>query len=235
MATTGYLTRRQAQSLDERAVKDYGMSSLVLMENAGRGCADVLCRLGIEGPVVICCGRGNNGGDGFVLARHLDLRGYPVDVWMADEGPLGTPDAATNLQILRKAGIAVRSWNDGQRMDEWQRNVERADWIIDALLGTGVRGAPRPPFDQWIEAINEAACRKLAIDLPSGLDCDEGTAAGVAVRADHTCTFVAPKAGCTNPDASAYTGKIHVVDIGAPRQLVDDVLGGDVAAGGSDA
>src|SRR5579863_6004134 len=107
--TPAVLNREQTREVDRRAAAEYGMSTLVLMENAGRGVADTLCRLGVSGPVVICCGKGNNGGDGFVVARHLDLRGVRVRVLVwADAGEL-SGDAGANFGILQKSGVPIET------------------------------------------------------------------------------------------------------------------------------
>jgi NAD(P)H-hydrate epimerase len=100
-----------------------------------------------------------------------------------------------------------------------------ADWIVDALLGTGARGEPRPPLGAVIEQLNAAAAKRLAVDLPSGLECDTGAAAQHTIRADETCTFVAMKRGFATPGARQYTGRVHVLNIGAPRRLVEEVMG----------
>ena len=105
-----------------------------------------------------------------------------------------------------------------------------ANWIVDALLGTGARGEPRPPLDAVIDQINAAAAKRLAVDLPSGLDCDTGVAARHTIRADETCTFVAMKRGFLSPGADRYTGRVHVLDIGAPRKLVEEIVGWDKGA-----
>ena len=102
--------------------------------------------------------------------------------------------------------------------------MSAATWIVDALLGTGTRGEPRPPLDAVIDQLNAAAALKLAIDLPSGLDCDTGEPARHTIRARHTCTFVAAKRGFLAPAAKPYLGRVHVLDIGARRKLVDEVL-----------
>jgi NAD(P)H-hydrate epimerase len=226
------LTRQQSGQVDRRASEQYGMSGLVLMENAGRGTADVLGQLmagaapTAAGPpqVIVCCGKGNNAGDGFVLARHLDLRGYRVHVLVWAEPAELYGDAAVNFHILKKAGPPLEifgSRHDGPRLAE---HLAGASWIVDALLGTGARGEPRPPLDAVIEQLNAAVAPKLAIDLPSGLDCDTGQAARHTIRAAATCTFVAPKRGFLAPGADRYTGRVYVVDIGAPRRLVEEVL-----------
>lgn len=215
------LTRQQAHDVDLRASRDYGMSGLVLMENAGRGCAALLERLGINGPVCICTGKGNNGGDGYVIARHLDNGGHRVRVASAvDPGTL-SGDAAVNHQVFAASGgtISVIGPTD------WDRELVGADWIVDALLGTGTRGDVRSPFTEAIAAINRASSPVLAIDLPSGIDCDTGDVMGTAVHARHTATFVAAKLGFQASGASDWTGDVHVIDIGIPRSLREELLG----------
>ena len=218
------LNRRQSRRLDTLAIEQYGMTGLVLMENAGRGVADTLCRLGISGPVVICCGRGNNAGDGFVLARHLDLRRYDVRVLLwADPSDL-TGDAAANYRILEHAGVPIvpmAAETDPARLD---REFAGAAWLVDALLGTGARGEPRPPLDMVIDRMNAAAAPILAVDVPSGLDCDTGEPAGHTIRAAHTCTFATAKPGFFAPEAEPYVGRLHVLDIGVPRRLIEELV-----------
>ncbi len=221
-----YLSRQQSRQVDQIAIEQFGMSGLVLMENAGRGCADTLCLLGVVGPVVICCGKGNNAGDGFVIARHLELRGHRARVLLWSSPQELPADAAANYAILSKSGAELwpapledhGGWLAGQ--------LQGAEWIVDALLGTGARGEPRAPLDEAIELMNAAAARRLAVDLPSGLDCDTGQASRHTFRADHTCTFVAAKQGFRAAAARPYVGRLHVVDIGAPRQVLEQVVGG---------
>jgi NAD(P)H-hydrate epimerase len=218
------LNRQQSQEVDRRAVAEFGMSSLVLMENAGRGLADKLHELGVRGPVAICCGRGNNGGDGFVLARHLDLRGVKVRVALwADPADL-RGDAAVNYSILSHCDVPIEVFGDNYDEGQLLRTLSGAEWIVDALLGTGSRGEPRPPLDRVIDQLNAHPAAKLAVDLPSGLDCDSGVAAAHTIRAAHTCTFVAEKPGFLVPSAHAFTGEVHVLDIGAPRKLIEDCI-----------
>ena len=220
------IDRRQAREIDRRASEVYGMASLILMENAGRGVADTLCRLGAKGPVVICCGKGNNAGDGFVLARHLDLRSISVRVLLWAEPAELTGDAGANFQILAKSGVPIEIYGACYDPQQIAAQLQDADWIVDALLGTGARGEPRAPLDAVIDAINAAPQRRLVIDLPSGLDCDTGQPAAHTVRADHTCTFVGWKSGFLAPAAAQYIGTVHVCDIGVPPQLVNEVLAG---------
>ena len=225
------ISREQARELDRRAEEEFGLPGIVLMENAGRGVADTLCRLGVGGKVVVCCGKGNNGGDGFVIARHLDLRGIEVQIltwgWPLIAGgqwpPGSASDAQRNYHIAHQSRLSLKACQDASGVEEI---LHDADWIVDALLGTGAHGEPRPPLDAVIDAINASGKRVMAVDLPSGLDCDTGQAARHTVRAAHTCTFVANKRGFLAPGASQYTGQVHICDIGAPRTLVEEILGG---------
>ena len=210
--------------MDRRAAEEYGLGGLVLMENAGRGVADRLEALGISGPVVICCGKGNNAGDGFVIARHLDLRGYEVRVLVWAEADELTGDAGVNFRVLQQMRLPLALFGKGHDAARLDAALAGAAWIVDALLGTGARGEPRAPLDAVIDQLNASPVPKLAVDLPSGLDCDTGEAAGHTIRAAHTCTFLAPKLGFLAPGAERYTGQVHVLDIGAPRRLVEDVL-----------
>ncbi|MFN0019817.1 MAG: NAD(P)H-hydrate epimerase [Pirellulaceae bacterium] len=210
------LTREQVRSIDGKAIGEFGMSGLVLMENAGRGCTDKLCELGIRGKVMIVCGRGNNGGDGFVIARHLDARGHDVRVVLIAKPEELRGDAAANYSVLNKAGFLVFG------EESLKEELPSADWIVDALLGTGVSGDPRPPISDVIKWLNASSARKLAVDLPSGLDCDTGLPGNPTFRADHTCTFVAPKVGFANTAAKQFLGTVSVHDIGVPRKLLEE-------------
>jgi NAD(P)H-hydrate epimerase len=214
------LSREQVREVDRRAIDEFGIPGLVLMENAGRGCVQVLLRLGCQGPVAIVCGKGNNAGDGFVIARHLDAAGVSVRVIL-----LGSPsdlrgDAAANHAVLTRCGLPLVDLSDGFEASRLAAELAGAEWIVDALLGTGASGPPREPFADAIRRMNAAPARKLAVDLPSGLHCDTGQPAEPTFRADHTCTFVAPKIGFAHPAARAALGEVHVVGIGVPRVLL---------------
>ena len=232
---TSILSRDQVRQVDRRAIEDYGMSGLVLMENAGRGVADAILSLGAHGPVVICCGKGNNGGDGFVIARHLDNRGKAVRVLLFADPDELRGDAAVNWHILERAGIAQESFGKDVTAAQLKPRLVDADWIVDALLGTGATGEPQPPYAEAIEAINAAVKKVLAVDLPSGLDCDTGAAARHTVVAEHTCTFVAAKPGFYKADAAHFTGRVHVIDIGVPHRLIRELLGSQDSDSFSDA
>jgi NAD(P)H-hydrate epimerase len=214
------LTRQQVRELDRRAIEEFGVPGIVLMENAGRGVAETICQLGLPGPAVICCGKGNNAGDGLVIARHLENRGLTVHVLMWAELDELPPDAAANLRIVLASGIPLDVFCLTDGMNALDAELADAGTIVDALLGTGARGEPRPPLDAVIDKLNASGRPIVAVDLPSGLDCDTGEPARHTVRATHTCTFVAPKPGLVRPASAAYVGQLHVIDIGAPRKLV---------------
>jgi NAD(P)H-hydrate epimerase len=217
------LSPAEVREVDRRAIAEYGMANIVLMENAGRGCADVLSQLGCKGSVAIVCGKGNNAGDGFVIARHLDLRGVPVRVLLVGASGDLRGDAAANYAIVSKAGIPIGHFSGRFDGAAFEAALAGREWIVDALLGTGTTGSPRPPLNEAIRLMNAAAAKRLAVDLPSGLDCDTGEPAEPTVRADVTCTFVAEKIGFSNSRAKSFLGEVKVLDIGAPRRLLEEV------------
>jgi len=220
------LTREQVRSLDKIAIESFGISGLVLMENAGRSCAlEAVSMLGGAkgGEVAIFCGKGNNGGDGFVVARHLSNNGAAVRVFLttgACKVLRRGGDAAVNLNIILKMGLQVTEITDKAGIKAAVEDSSRADLIVDALLGTGTEGEVRGLFCSLICAINEVGRPVLGVDLPSGLDCDTGLPLGCAVRCSRTVTFVMPKRGFQNPESIDYTGEVKVADIGIPRKLV---------------
>jgi len=217
------LSREAARALDRRAMDEAGVPGVVLMENAGRGCAELLMRLGIEGRVVVSCGKGNNGGDGFVIARHLDNAGVAVAVHLFADPAALTGDAAVNYRILAHSGPPITSYPHGDVDDaRLRQEFARADWIVDALFGSGLAGALRAPFDQIVRAINDSPARVFAVDIPSGLDSDTGQPLGAAVRSQHTATIAALKKGFVQPEAQQWLGQVHVIDMGVPRRLLED-------------
>ena len=223
------LTREQARDLDRRSAEEFGLPTLLLMENAGRGCAELFVRLNPERkPALILCGPGNNGGDGFVMARHLDNAGWPVVVQViaADEG--GPEDAAVNLDVVARSGIPAARCHPDKFLDPTRylpflmASFEPVGWVVDALFGTGLTRPLGDPYSELARLLDVAGKSVFALDIPSGLDCDSGEPLGPTVRATHTATFVAPKRGFLNPASKEWTGEVHVIDIGAPRRLVED-------------
>jgi NAD(P)H-hydrate epimerase len=215
-----FLTREQARALDRKVMEKVGVPGVVLMENAGRGVAELLRALGVQGLVLVCCGKGNNGGDGFVVARHLDNAGVAVRVLLLARPEELTGDAAVNYRVLTHSPVLIEVLSESPSDAELRRELASADWVVDALFGSGLQGTVRPPFDRVIGAINASMARVLAVDIPSGLDSDTGRPLGVAVRAHHTATIAAPKKGFAEPGAGAWLGCVHVIDMGMPRGVL---------------
>jgi NAD(P)H-hydrate epimerase len=213
------LSRDEVRSIDRRAADEFGLSTLVLMENAGRGAFEILGgAISPPARVVVACGPGNNGGDGGVVARHLDAAGYAVVVaWFAPADKIAG-DANVQHRILEASRIDQRHWLDATDLDDLFAD---ASWIVDGLLGTGLTRPVEGLLREVIEAMNRSNRPILALDLPSGLDADSGEPLGAAVRATRTATFVAPKLGFSRPGTDAYTGRVDVVAIGVPRRLLE--------------
>ena len=222
------LTREQIREIDRRTIEGYGIPGVVLMENAGRGCANLLMDLNGERiPVEIFCGPGNNGGDGFVMARHLDNHGWPVHVHVFAKNNKQATDADIFFDVLFTAGIPFTQYHpdhfgDVQKTFLIKRCFAGEKWYIDALFGTGLTRALSSPFDWLIDQMNNSGNPILSVDLPSGLDCNSGIPLGPTVRATQTATFVAWKSGFLNPDSHKWTGEIQTIEIGIPRKLIDE-------------
>jgi len=218
------LTREQVREVDRRAIEEYCIPGIVLMENAARGAAEVALQMlpTPGGPVCIACGGGNNGGDGLAIARHLHNHGLDVRVVLAADPAKLTGDARINFEIVTRMRLPVQ-----RLVSTTEPTVPRtARLIIDALFGTGLSKPINDPIKSFIERqINDSGVPVLAIDLPSGMDCDTGQPiGGVCVRATKTVTFVAEKAGFGNPASEQYTGQVIVAHIGAPPEIVRAVL-----------
>lgn len=224
------LSRNEVRDVDRRAIEDYGLPGIVLMENAGRNAALLLDSQEIAGPIVLVCGKGNNGGDAYVMARHLENRGHAVRILLACAPADITGDARLHFDVIQRAGLTIIDLCQASRED-WEWELKSADWIVDALLGTGLIGTVRPPYVGVIEAINQSGKRVFAVDLPSGMDCDTGQPLGTCVRATLTGTFVSHKQGFRAPEAKLWTGKVHVLDIGVPRSLLTAIESTGDAAG----
>lgn len=211
-------TREQVRRIDALAVERYRIPSIVLMENASRGLADVAGRmLGDKRRVLICCGGGNNGGDGLAAARHLHNRGYEATIHLTRPADSYTGDALINLRICRAMKLPMLG------ADTPLDQLPGADLLLDGLFGTGLTQPVRAPFDAIIQWMNRQPAPILAIDIPSGLDCDTGRPLGIAVKAAATVSFVGLKLGFLQPDSRDYTGQIHIADIGAPRELLQEI------------
>ncbi len=218
------LTILQSRRVDEIAIEKYGFSSLVLMENAARGAADIFTDLYPPGRVVFVCGKGNNGGDGLAMARHLESRGYEVIVELLAKSQDLTPDAAANYQIISQAGFLIRSHQQQESLVVASREWNSADVIVDAMLGTGATGEVREPYASAISLINTTGKPVVAIDVPSGLDADSGQPGLVCIKASQTLTFVSKKIGFEKESASDYLGHVFVVSLGLPGKLLGEIF-----------
>jgi len=220
------MSRDEVRAFDSWAIKELGVPGVVLMENAGRSCAELIKGklADITAPrVCIFCGTGNNGGDGYVIARHLLNSGFRVVVVIC--GPPGAEnkikgDAKINLDILERLGQPIERLNlgDGDIPGRVKDFATGADMLVDGLFGTGLSGKLSEEYRQLIESINARNCPVLAVDIPSGLDCDTGEPLGAAIKASWTVTFVAMKRGFIRhgrtKTAAQYTGEIFVASIG---------------------
>lgn len=231
MSDDGYLTREQVRAIDALAISTYHMPGVLLMENAGRNAAEVLKRqLSNREPVLIVCGEGNNGGDGFVIARHLQIAEIPVRIILfAPLSRRGVPrlseDSTINFGIAKAAEIPIQivdTAEPGDWLAEFQVECSRAEWIVDCLFGTGLTRPVVGVQAEVVQAINASGTKIFAIDLPSGLDANTGLPMGATVKATRTVTFVARKIGFRDENSKLFTGEIDVVDIGAPKKILDE-------------
>lgn len=224
------LTPQESREFDRVAVQQYGIPGVVLMENAGRGCAETLAWHGPQWQgnrqaAVILCGPGNNGGDGFVIARHLWNYGWRVRVVTTYDPNSYSGDAKTMLHPLLHLPIEVMHYQAGiseQLRENIVSTVGRmpATWIVDALLGTGATGELRSPMDELVATSNSVKARRLAVDIPSGIDAESGTAGSVVFRADITCTFIEGKSGFENLAALPFLGMVKVIEIGLAARAI---------------
>ncbi|MFO1066673.1 MAG: NAD(P)H-hydrate epimerase [Pirellulales bacterium] len=228
------LSTANIRRIDESAVRDYGMNSLVLMENAALQASGwLLDKFRFPPQVLILCGRGNNGGDGFAMARQLKAAGWPVKIAVPCPIETMSADAAANRRILC-AGESATSVDcievdavasDCQaRVMQW---IDEAEVIIDAMLGTGAGGAPREPLAGWIRAANRVRAMRVAVDIPTGLDAETGRCADPTFQAEVTLSFAARKRAFDVPAAREVTGEVVVLPIGIPSLLIDAALNWD--------
>lgn len=218
MAVFPYITPKKMRRLDRLAREKYGISSLILMENAGRSAADVVLRTlkGKKKRVVCVCGRGNNGGDGFVCARHLINKSARVDVFLI-RGPKELKgDARTNALILQKMGCRIHLFRGEKDAAALCMAFRDCSLVIDAIFGIGFSGAAKAPYDTVINFINQSDRYVLSLDVPSGLDALTGKAAGRCIHADATVTFGYPKTGFIKNNGPFYTGRVSVAGISLP-------------------
>lgn len=208
---------KEMKALDRGAVEKFGMPSILLMENAGRGIAALASGMVRKGKILIVCGKGNNGGDGFVAARHLASRGRDVEIALLalPESPDG--DAGVNYFIVKAMKIPVLELWKESALKMFQEKLAASALVIDSVLGVGVSKPVQEPLKRLLQLIESSGKPVLAVDLPSGLDGDTGRMLGYALPAAMTATLGAVKQGLIKPPGRKLAGKVVLVDIGLPR------------------
>jgi hydroxyethylthiazole kinase-like uncharacterized protein yjeF len=219
------VTAAQMRELDRSTIEDLGVPSLVLMENAGRSTYQILRREfpDLAGPVVVLAGRGNNGGDGFVVARYLANAGIPVTVFLLAARDQVQGDALVNLKILEGLDVEIVEILGEDQLSAMGHRLSRAALLVDALLGTGLNSPVRGLLAQVINRINHVPPPVLAVDIPSGLSADTGEPLGATVEADVTVTYGFPKIGQIVPPGRDLVGRLWQVDISIPPALARDI------------
>jgi hydroxyethylthiazole kinase-like uncharacterized protein yjeF len=222
------LNTEQMRDADRRTIEDIGIPSIVLMENAGRQAVAAM-EAAFEdlagSSVVVVCGRGNNGGDGFVVARTLVQRGVDASVFLLGSVAEVRGDARANLEVLGRLGMTVVEITNAQ---EWELNftqISDCDLVVDAILGTGFRGRLSGLLETVVADLNALGVPIVAIDLPTGLSADTPQLEGPAVEASMTVTLGAPKIPLVLPPADAHAGDLVIADIGIPIPLFDELEG----------
>ncbi len=207
---------------DRRTIEEYGLPGAVLMETAGLRVAEfIYTRLKRESPIVILAGPGNNGGDGFVIARLLKRAGLDVSVWSTNKQGIYRGDAAINEKYYLKEGYIVKRLVSQVDLDQFKQELQGTGLIVDALLGTGADREVTGLTAEVIQAVNMAPASVISVDIPSGVNADTGELLGCAVKADWTVTFACPKLGLMFYPGAGQVGEIIIADINMPESLMD--------------
>ena len=218
-------TAEEMQELDRKAIETYRIPGIVLMENAGRGAAEVIAKIFPDlhkKKIAIIAGKGNNGGDGFVIARYLLNNGIPVRVYLLTDPKGLRGDAETNFNVFHRMKGEVISVPSSKDYIKVKRDLERFDILVDGIFGTGLDAEVRGYYREVIDHLNTLQKPMVAIDIPSGLDADTGKPLGAAIRASLTITFGLPKIGHLIPPGINYVGEVKVIGIGIPKRLVEE-------------
>jgi len=219
----------EMQQMDKTAIEEIGIPGIVLMENAGRGAARFFLEHftpSVDARVLLLCGRGNNGGDGYVVARYLSQAGMNVSVAILSPLDRITGDALINLEIIRRMDLEIHEIPDRERWEEFIQHVRHAHFFVDAILGTGLNAPVRGFYRSVIEDLNKTGKPVMSIDVPSGLNADTGQVMGAAVQAALTVTFGFPKLGLAVFPGAGLAGRLVRIDIGIPFCASDEIPGG---------
>jgi len=222
------LNTEQMREADRRTIEDIGIPSIVLMENAGRQAVAAM-EAAFEdiasSRVAVICGRGNNGGDGFVVARTLVQRGIDTSVFLLGSVAEVRGDARTNLEVLGRIGMTVVEITSAQEWELHFSEFSEVDVVVDAMLGTGFRGRLSGLFETVVADLNSLGVPIVAIDLPTGVSADTAAVDGPAIEATMTVTLAAPKIPLVFPPADTHAGDLVIADIGIPLPLLDELEG----------
>ncbi|MFB0508637.1 MAG: NAD(P)H-hydrate dehydratase [Thermodesulfobacteriota bacterium] len=219
------VTAYQMRALDRRTIHERGVPGINLMENAGKGATEVILRRFPDLPrkrVAVIAGKGNNGGDAFVIARHLINKGLGVNIFLLAENKAVKGDAKTNLDILTKEGIEVRELPTLREFEATRDDLLSHDVFIEGLLGTGLDSEVKGYYKEVISALNATGKPVVAIDIPSGLDATSGKPLGTCIKAALTPTFGLPKVGQLIHPGVDFVGELEVIDIGIPDDLIEE-------------
>ena len=215
----------EMKKIDKRAVEEYGVSEILLMENAGREVAAAFEEYlgGVSGKrICVLAGSGNNGGDAFAAARHLMNHGAQISIFLVGSPAHLTKSAALNRDIIIKMGVVVHVLETERDWDKLQVTLRFVDGVVDGILGTGFQGGLREPVARVVRMVNSHGKPVVAVDIPTGVEADTGSASAEAIRADLTVTFGLPKFGHMIGAGETATGKLLVDDIGIPKALLED-------------
>src|SRR5580765_200633 len=222
------LNAAQMREADRRTIDDIGIPSLVLMENAGRQAVAAMEAMHtdlLDRQIAVLCGRGNNGGDGFVIARTLAQRGADVSVFLLARVTDVRGDARINLEILGRLSITVVEIADSQSWELHFSEVSDCTMIVDAIFGTGLNAPISGFIESVVTDVNASGITVVAIDLPSGLSADSPDPIGPSIEAGLTVTLAAPKIPLVLPPAESRAGDIVIADIGVPGEILDGLDG----------
>lgn len=216
---------KEMKDIDQRASIDFGIPGIILMENAGLRTVEIIEDILGSCPgkkVSVLSGKGNNGGDGLVVSRHLINAGAEVDTFLVGDENNLTPDALTNYLILKNMKAAIFHLQAEAGLDRFMMSVLSADLVVDALYGIGLKGGVSEFESQVINILNWSRRPVVAVDIPSGVEADTGKVHGIAVQATHTVTFALPKLGLLLKPGRDYVGALSVADISIPSPLLND-------------
>lgn len=218
------VTRKEIAAIDRCAIEEYKIPSIILMENAGRCAAEVALKMLKKQKgkkVSLFAGKGNNGGDGMVAARHLTNNGCEITCYLLGERErILSETTKKNLQILERMKLSLRAIPNLDSLLNLRREIEESALFLDAIFGIGLTGKVRSPYREIIEFLNGLKKPMLSLDIPSGLDADTGVVAETAIIATETVTFALPKKGLFLNDGPKYSGKITVAEISIPEELL---------------